>query len=106
MSGNIRLFGNFCILSHMSYSLKDYHYELPKELIAQEAIHPHHNARMMCIDKSSGMITDETTFLELSKKLGENHIIYFNDSKVLPSRLDIENAIITNQDGNTFNLPK
>lgn len=104
-SRNIRLFWNICILSRMSYSLQSYHYNLPKELIAQEAIHPHHNARMMCIAKKSGNITDETTFLELSKKLWKDHVIYFNDSKVLPSRLEIHDAKITNPDGVTSLLP-
>jgi S-adenosylmethionine:tRNA-ribosyltransferase-isomerase (queuine synthetase) len=33
------------------FLLSDYRYTLPEELIAQEAVHPHHDARMMVIDK-------------------------------------------------------
>lgn len=36
------------------YARSDYHYDLPPELIAQEAVHPHHDARLMIIDRNTG----------------------------------------------------
>ena len=41
------------------FDLKSYHYELPSELIAQEATHPHHDARLIVVDKKSGNIEHE-----------------------------------------------
>lgn len=38
------------------YSLSSYTYELPPELIAQEAIHPHHDARLMVYNKDESSI--------------------------------------------------
>lgn len=41
------------------YSLLDYTYSLPESLIAQEAVHPHHNAKMMVLERLSEDIQDE-----------------------------------------------
>lgn len=54
------------------FLLSDYDYDLPEELIAQEAIHPHHNAKMMVIDKELGDITTETTFWNLDTYISPN----------------------------------
>ncbi|MBX9809902.1 S-adenosylmethionine:tRNA ribosyltransferase-isomerase [Candidatus Gracilibacteria bacterium] len=69
------------------FSLSDYRYHLDESLIAQEAIHPHHDARMMVINKEKGTIEAETTFWELDQYIGSDRVIFFNDSKVLPSRV-------------------
>lgn len=37
-------------------SLTAYRYDLPDELIAQEAIHPHHDARLLVYDKATASI--------------------------------------------------
>lgn len=73
------------------FSLSAYTYHLPKELIAQEAIHPHHDARMMIIDRTTGDINNETTFWNLDKHLQDDRVIFFNDSKVMRSRVTLEN---------------
>ena len=44
------------------FSLEEYDYLLPDELIAQEAIHPHHDAKVIVVDKRTGDIEKETTF--------------------------------------------
>lgn len=72
------------------FSLSDYHYTLPTDLIAQEAIHPHHDARMMVIDQSTGDLTAETTFWNLDTYLGEDRVLFFNDSRVVRSRIILE----------------
>jgi S-adenosylmethionine:tRNA ribosyltransferase-isomerase len=79
----------------MTYARKDYHYSLPPELIAQEAAHPHHDARMMVIDRWIGTIEEETTFYELDRYMSHNRVIFFNDSRVIPSRLRLNNAEVT-----------
>jgi S-adenosylmethionine:tRNA-ribosyltransferase-isomerase (queuine synthetase) len=44
------------------FSLSDYRFSLPAELIAETAVHPAHNARLMVIDRHSGKLDTETTF--------------------------------------------
>jgi S-adenosylmethionine:tRNA-ribosyltransferase-isomerase (queuine synthetase) len=51
------------------FSLTDYHYILPPELIAQDAIHPHHDARMMVVDRDTGLLRAETTFWHIDEYL-------------------------------------
>lgn len=87
------------------FSLSDYTYTLDDELIAQEAVHPHHDARMMVIDRESGTIEDETTFWNLDTHLENNRVIFFNDSRVLPSRITLNNAHYTKPDGTGGSLP-
>lgn len=40
-------------MSTHAYDISLYRYTLPDELIAQEAIHPHHDARLMVIDRAT-----------------------------------------------------
>ncbi len=35
------------------FAKSDYTYTLPSELIAETAMHPHHDARLMVIDRTS-----------------------------------------------------
>ncbi|NRH20663.1 S-adenosylmethionine:tRNA ribosyltransferase-isomerase [Candidatus Gracilibacteria bacterium] len=73
------------------FLLSDYDYDLPEELIAQEAIHPHHNAKMMVIDKELGDITTETTFWNLDTYISPNGVLFLNDSRVVRSRIILKN---------------
>lgn len=81
------------------FLLSDYNYNLPEELIAQEAIHPHHDARIMVIDRDSGKITDETTFWNIDQHLDPNRVIFFNDSRVVRSRIILKNTIYIKPSG-------
>jgi S-adenosylmethionine:tRNA ribosyltransferase-isomerase len=83
------------------FSLTDYHYILPPELIAQDAIHPHHDARMMVVDRSTGSLTTETTFWHIDEYLGDDRVIFFNDSRVLRSRVSLSDIPYTRPDGTT-----
>ncbi len=76
----------------MSFERKSYHYTLPNELIAQEAVHPHHDARLLVVDRKTGEIEIETTFYNLNQIIPENRVIFFNNSRVIPSRLRLKNA--------------
>ncbi|MFZ2255813.1 MAG: S-adenosylmethionine:tRNA ribosyltransferase-isomerase [Patescibacteria group bacterium] len=35
------------------FQKSDYTYTLPESLIAEEAVHPHHDARLMVVDRES-----------------------------------------------------
>lgn len=83
------------------FSLSDYHYSLPQDLIAQEAIHPHHDARMMVIDRESGKLEAETTFWNIDQYLGNDRVIFFNDSRVVRSRVVLLDTPYTKVDRST-----
>ena len=51
------------------FAKSDYIYELPSELIAETAIHPHHDARLMVIDRTTGTLEAESTFWRLDEFL-------------------------------------
>lgn len=80
------------------FSLKDYSYILPEELIAQEAIHPHHDAKLMVIDRESGAIDSEAIFWNLDTILESDRVIFFNNSKVLRSRVPLSQVSYTRND--------
>ena len=86
------------------FSLSDYHYILPADLIAQEAIHPHHDARMMVIDRDSGKLQSEDTFWNIDEHLGDDRVIFFNDSRVVRSRVVLTDIIYTKWDGTSWVL--
>ena len=51
------------------FAKSDYIYELPKGLIAETAIHPHHDARLMVINRGTGKLETESTFWHLDEFL-------------------------------------
>lgn len=69
----------------MDISLFDYY--LPKELIAQEPIEPRDNSRLMVLDRKHHTI-DHTIFYKIIDYLNNNDVLVFNDSKVVPARLE------------------
>ncbi len=81
------------------YARSDYEYTLPPELIAQEAIHPHHDARLMVIDRESGRISDESTFWNLDRYIPSDRVIFFNNSRVLRARIRLKDIRIEWPDG-------
>lgn len=81
------------------FEKKDYNYSLPKELIAQEATHPHHDARLMVIAREDGTILEESTFWELDRCIPENRVLYFNNSRVQKARIRLEGNHFEKEDG-------
>lgn len=73
------------------YARSDYHYDLPPELIAQEAVHPHHDARLMIIDRNTGWLIEESTFWNLDEYIPEDRVMFFNNSRVLRARIRLKN---------------
>ena len=66
---------------------EDLYFELPQELIAQESIEPRDHCKLMVLDKRSGKISHER-FFDLANFLKPGDILVFNNSKVLPARLN------------------
>lgn len=74
------------------FQLTDYNYHLPEELIAQEAVHPHHNAKMMIIERETGILKSESTFWNLDNQINPNGVLFFNDSRVVRSRIILKDT--------------
>lgn len=70
----------------MIYKLSDFDYNLPTELIAQEAINPRDHCRLLVLDKKTGEI-NHGYFFDLIDHLVSGDILVLNDSKVFPARL-------------------
>lgn len=66
--------------------LSQFHYELPKELIAQEPLKKRDTARLMVLDRSSASIT-EKVFSDIIEHIEEGDALVLNDTKVMPARL-------------------
>ncbi len=66
--------------------LADFDYELPPELIAQEATEQRDASRLMTVDRSNGAI-GETLFAGVVQLLGTGDLLLLNDTRVIPARL-------------------
>ncbi len=66
--------------------VKDFSYELPKELIAQDPLEDRSSSRLMLLDKVSGE-TDEARFKDIVSYLSEGDCLVLNNTKVIPARL-------------------
>jgi S-adenosylmethionine:tRNA ribosyltransferase-isomerase len=64
----------------------DFTYLLPDSLIAQKPLAERDASRLLCMDKSSGHITDRQ-FTDFINLINENDLLVFNDTKVIPARL-------------------
>lgn len=65
---------------------KDFWYDLPKELIAQEPADPRDSARLMVLNRADDSIKHEI-FRDLPSHLNAGDVLVINNSKVLPARL-------------------
>ncbi len=65
---------------------KDFWYDLPKELIAQEPADPRDSARLLCLGRKDGHI-EHHIFHDLPDFLEPGDLLVVNNSKVLPARL-------------------
>ncbi|MFI3230763.1 MAG: tRNA preQ1(34) S-adenosylmethionine ribosyltransferase-isomerase QueA [bacterium] len=68
-------------------NLKDFSFDLPKELIAQVPLENRENSKLMVIDKLSGEITHEDNFTSILNYLNKGDCLVINDTKVIPARL-------------------
>ena len=65
---------------------KDFWYDLPKKLIAQEPADPRDAARLMVLDRQNDSIV-HSVFHDLPQFLEKGDLLVVNNSKVLPARL-------------------
>lgn len=63
-----------------------YHFDLPKELIAQTPVANRSSSRLMVVDRTTGAIT-HTRFPQLLDYLQAGDVLVLNDSRVRPARL-------------------
>jgi S-adenosylmethionine:tRNA ribosyltransferase-isomerase len=64
--------------------VSDFHYELPEELIAQEALADRAGSRLLRV-KSGGL--EDRRFREFPELLRESDLVVFNNTRVFPARL-------------------
>jgi S-adenosylmethionine:tRNA ribosyltransferase-isomerase len=68
------------------YDIKDYRYELPSELIAQEPLSRRDGSRLMVIERRTGLRT-HCLFSDLAELLRAGDILVINNTAVVPARL-------------------
>lgn len=66
--------------------LKDFYYELPEELIAQEPIHDRDMSRLLMLDKRNGNIK-HGHFRDILEYLKPGDCLVLNNTRVIPARL-------------------
>ena len=66
--------------------VKDFDYELPKELIAQDPLEDRSSSRLLVLDKETGDV-EHRTFTDILEYLEPGDCLVINDTKVIPARL-------------------
>lgn len=67
-------------------NVKDFYYELPQELIAQDPLKDRSASRLLVLDKQTGGV-EHRTFREVVTYLKRGDCLVINDTKVIPARL-------------------
>jgi S-adenosylmethionine:tRNA ribosyltransferase-isomerase len=67
-------------------NLKDFYFELPQELIAQEPLKERDTSRLLMLDKESGIIK-HCTFRDIMKYFKKGDCLVLNNTRVIPARL-------------------
>jgi len=70
----------------MSLDLKDYSYNLPKNLVANHPTNCRDHCRLLSLNKTTSEI-NHLNFFDLKEILGPNDVLILNQSKVFPARL-------------------
>ncbi len=66
--------------------LKDFYYDLPEELIAQEPIDKRNMSRLLVLGKKNGEISHRN-FEDIAEYLKDGDCLVLNDTRVIPARL-------------------
>lgn len=66
--------------------LKDFNYDLPEELIAQDPLEDRSSSRLMVLHKDTGRI-EHKIFRDIINYLNPGDCLVINDTKVIPARL-------------------
>ena len=67
-------------------NLKDFNFELPQELIAQEPLKERDTSRLLVLDKNTGEIK-HSTFRDILKYFSKGDCLVLNNTRVIPARL-------------------
>ena len=73
------------VSSHKATSM-DYNYTLPEELIAKEPVTPRDSSRLFIYNTKTNSVTFDT-FSNLAEHLPKKSFLVFNDTKVVPARV-------------------
>ena len=65
---------------------KDYYYDLPEELIAQDPLEKRSDSRLMVLDKETGAV-EHHRFYEIKDMLKAGDCLVLNNTRVIPARL-------------------
>jgi len=68
------------------YSLNDYHYDLPPELIAQQPVKQRDHSRLLCLERQTGRLT-HSVFSAVGDFLKAGDVLVVNNTAVIPGRL-------------------
>jgi S-adenosylmethionine:tRNA ribosyltransferase-isomerase len=72
--------------SDLHYDLKDYDYDLPDSLIAQEALEQRESCRLLVMSRKQEML-EHRCFSEIGSFLHSGDVLVLNDTRVVPARL-------------------
>ena len=68
------------------FSIEDYHYHLPEELIAQQPLQERDHSRLLVMDRSTGSLSHRV-FHELERFLAPSDVLVVNNTQVIPGRI-------------------
>ncbi len=78
-------------MQQATFSLEDFEYDLPAELIAQKPLDVRHESRLLHVNRQTGELAHHK-FRDLPSILVPGDVLVVNDTKVLPSRLYAKRA--------------
>lgn len=67
-------------------NVKDFYYNLPQELIAQDPLEDRASSRLLVLDKQTGAM-EHKSFRDILSYLKAGDCLVINDTKVIPARL-------------------
>jgi len=68
------------------FNIKDYHYDLPAELIAQQPIEQRDGSKLLCLGRQSGSLS-HAVFSDIGSHLNKGDVLVVNNTEVIPGRL-------------------
>ena len=68
------------------FSIEDYHYHLPEQLIAQHPLQERDHSRLLVMDRSTGALSHQV-FHELERFLAPSDVLVVNNTQVIPGRI-------------------
>lgn len=88
----------------VKYALSTYAFHLPDDRIAQVASHPPESAKMLRFSREADDVSnrgdfEDLDFSHLPDLSADGSLFFFNDTRVIPSRVAFQSATFTNKDG-------